>query len=155
MPRAARSRLSRDEQAACPATEVALSDRSALLEGFDSLAARPLSTSTAVRVCSRLKGREMEIRRVPGTSLTHVATGEAVYTPPDGEALLRAKLANWEHFIHEAKDIDPLIRMAVAHYQFEAIHPFHDGNGRTGRVLNLLMLVEQNGRAAGRASGFG
>jgi len=56
---------------------------------------------------------------------------------------LRDKLANWERFIHEQRDIDPLIRMAVAHYQFEAIHPFTDGNGRTGRVLNLLMLVEQ------------
>lgn len=136
-------RFAHDEEAADPATKEALSYRAALREGFESLAERPLSTSTAVRVCSRLKGRDMEIRRVPGTSLTNAATREAVYTPPDGEALLRQKLANWEHFVHEAADIDPLIRMAVAHYQFEAIHPFHDGNGRTGRVLNLLMLVEQ------------
>lgn len=136
-------RFAQDEQAADPATKEALSYRAALREGFDSLAGRPLSTGTAVRVCSRLKGRDIDIRRVPGTSLTNAATGEVVYTPPDGEALLRQKLANWEHFIHEAVDIDPLIRMAVAHYQFEAIHPFLDGNGRTGRVLNLLMLVEQ------------
>ena len=73
-----------------------------------------------------------------------IQTGEIIYTPPVGEALLRDKLANWERFIHDARDIDPLIRMAVAHYQFEAIHPFTDGNGRTGRVLNLLMLVEQD-----------
>ncbi|SMR00788.1 Fic protein family protein [Xanthomonas fragariae] len=57
--------------------------------------------------------------------------------------LLRDKMANWERFIHENTDVDPLISLAVAHYQFEAIHPFTDGNGRTGRVLNLLMLIEQ------------
>jgi Fic family protein len=85
----------------------------------------------------------MGIRRIPGTALANSATGKVIYTPPVGEALLREKLANWERFIHEHTDIDPLIRMAVAHYQFEAIHPFTDGNGRTGRILNLLMLVEQ------------
>ena len=136
-------RFAQDEQAADPATKEALNYRAALREGFDTLADRPVSTRTAVRVCSRLKGRDMDIRRVPGTALTNSATGEVVYTPPEGEALLREKLANWERFIHNATEIDPLIRMAVAHYQFEAIHPFLDGNGRTGRVLNLLMLVEQ------------
>lgn len=136
-------RFAQDEQAADPATKEALSYRAALREGFDSLAERPLGTGTAVRVCSRLKNRDMDVRRVPGTALKNAATGEVVYTPPQGEALLRDKLANWERFIHDATDIDPLIRMAVAHYQFEAIHPFLDGNGRTGRVLNLLLLVEQ------------
>lgn len=136
-------RFAQDEHGADPATKEALSYRAALREGFDSLSQRPLSTGTAVRVCSRLKNREMDIRRVPGTALTNAATGAVVYTPPDGEALLREKLANWERFIHDATEIDPLIRMAVAHYQFEAIHPFLDGNGRTGRVLNLLLLVEQ------------
>lgn len=85
----------------------------------------------------------MEIRRVPGTTLTNPATGETIYTPPTGEALLRDKLANWEAFLHQDNDIDPLIRMAVTHYQFEAIHPFTDGNGRTRRIINLLYLVEQ------------
>jgi Fic family protein len=141
-------RYARDEGRADPTTKEALNYRAALGEGFESLRQRPLSTGTAVRVCSRLKNRPMDIRRVPGTALTHSATGAVVYTPPDGEALLRTRLANWERFIHAegdaaAGDIDPLIRMAVAHYQFEAIHPFIDGNGRTGRVLNLLMLVEQ------------
>lgn len=136
-------RFAQDEQAADPATKEALSYRAALREGFDSLAERPLGTGTAVRVCSRLKNRDMDVRRVLGTALKNAATGEVVYTPPQGEALLRDKLANWERFIHDATDIDPLIRMAVAHYQFEAIHPFLDGNGRTGRVLNLLLLVEQ------------
>jgi len=136
-------RFAHDEQAADPVTKEALSYRAALRDGFESLDKRPLSTGTAVRICSRLKNRDMDIRRVPGTALTNAANGEVIYTPPEGEALLREKLANWERFIHEARDIDPLIRMAVAHYQFEAIHPFLDGNGRTGRVLNLLLLVEQ------------
>jgi len=136
-------RFAQDEQAADPATKEALNYRAALREGFESLARRPLSVGTAVRVCSRLKGSEMDVRRIPGTALRNAATGELIYTPPEGEAVLRGMLANWERFIHEATDIDPLIRMAVAHYQFEAIHPFLDGNGRTGRVLNLLILVEQ------------
>jgi len=136
-------RFAHDEQGADPATKEALNYRAALREGYASLANRPVSVSTAVRVCTRLKGREMEIRRVPGTALKNAATGEVIYTPPEGEAVLREKLGNWERFIHATTDIDPLIRMAVAHYQFEAIHPFLDGNGRTGRVLNLLILVEQ------------
>ncbi len=126
-----------------PATKEALRYRSALYEGFLSLKTRPLTTNTAIQVCSQLKNTVMDIRRVPGTALANVATGELIYTPPVGEALLREKLANWERFIHDNTDIDPLIRMAVAHYQFEAIHPFLDGNGRTGRVLNLLVLVQQ------------
>lgn len=132
-----------EDQATDPATKEALRYRGALRHGFESLRDRPLNTNTAVQVCSWLKGREMQVRKVPGTALTNAATGEVIYTPPEGEALLREKLADWERFIHGAADVDPLIRMAVAHYQFEAIHPFIDGNGRTGRVLNLLMLVEQ------------
>ena len=126
-----------------PATREALRYRTALYEGFQSLAKRPLTTGTAVQVCRTIKGVNLDIRRTPGTVLVNDATGEVIYTPPEGESLLRDKLANWEKFIHEAEDIDPLVRMAVMHYQFEAIHPFIDGNGRTGRVLNLLYLVEQ------------
>ena len=85
----------------------------------------------------------MAVRKVPGTRLTHDATGEVIYTPPEVESRLRNKLRNWERFVHDAADLDPVIRMAVTHYQFEAIHPFTDGNGRTGRILNLLMPVEQ------------
>jgi Fic family protein len=81
---------------------------------------------------------------VPGTRLTNGSTGEIVYTPPAGESLLRDLLANWEKFIHDQADIDPLIRLAVAHYQFEAIHPFTDGNGRTGRVINSLFLIQED-----------
>lgn len=126
-----------------PATKEALRYRTALWRGFQSLKKRPLTTATAVEVCRTIKGVSLDIRRVPGTALANDATGKVIYTPPQGEALLRSLLADWERFLHEAEAIDPLIRMAVAHYQFEAIHPFTDGNGRTGRILNLLFLVEQ------------
>jgi Fic family protein len=125
------------------ATKEALGYRAALFEGWKSLKEHPLSTRTAVRVCQRLKGAEFDIRKVPGTTLKNDRTGEVIYTPPAGEELLRAKLANWEKFIHEATHLDPLVRLAIQHYQFEAIHPFIDGNGRTGRILNVLFLIEQ------------
>jgi len=126
-----------------PATKEALRYRSALRQGFESLKHRPLCTATAVEICRTLKAVDMDIRKTPGTQLVNDRTGDIIYTPPEGEALLRDLLANWERFIHNEVDIDPLIRMAVAHYQFEAIHPFIDGNGRTGRVINLLFLIQQ------------
>lgn len=126
-----------------PATKEALRYRTALHQGFRSLETRPLCTATAVDVCGTLKGVEMDIRRTPGTQLANDRTGEVVYTPPEGEARLRDMLANWERFLHNQTDLDPLIRMAVGHYQFEAIHPFTDGNGRTGRVLNILYLIQE------------
>ncbi|MBN9409435.1 MAG: Fic family protein [Burkholderiales bacterium] len=126
-----------------PATKEALRYRTALQQGFQSLEARPLCTATAVDICRTLKGVDMDIRRTPGTQLTNDRTGKVVYTPPEGEARLRDMLANWERFLHNQTELDPLIRMAVGHYQFEAIHPFIDGNGRTGRVLNILYLIQE------------
>ena len=126
-----------------PATKEALRYRTALYQGYQALKDRPLCTATAVEICTTIKGVNMDIRRVPGTTLTNDATGETIYTPPEGEALLRELMANWEQFVHNHPQIEPLVRMAVTHYQFEAIHPFTDGNGRTGRVLNLLFLIEQ------------
>ena len=126
-----------------PATKEALRYRDALYSGYRNLDQNPVSTRLAIKTCSIIKGYDAEIRKVPGTTLTNKATGDVIYTPPVGEDLLRTKLANWERFIHEATDLDPLVRLAVQHYQFEAIHPFIDGNGRTGRVLNILFLIEQ------------
>ncbi len=125
------------------ATKEALRYRSALHRGYRSLKARPLCTATAVEICSALKGVHMDLRRIPGTQLTNSQTGEVIYTPPQGEANLRDLLTNWERFLHHETELDPLIRMAVGHYQFEAIHPFTDGNGRTGRVLNILYLIQE------------
>lgn len=135
------------EGEADPATKEAMRYRTALWEGYQTLRTRPLSTNTAVQICRAIKGVDMGIRNTPGTTLSNDRTRQVIYTPPEGEGLLREKLANWERWLHGsspgAAEIDPLVRMAAGHYQFEAIHPFTDGNGRTGRVLNLLYLVEQ------------
>ncbi|HUW36125.1 MAG TPA: Fic family protein [Rhodocyclaceae bacterium] len=130
------------EALADPATKEALRYRRALRDGFESLAKHPLTTRTAVDICRTIKGVDMDVRSTPGTALMNDRTGEVIYTPPQGAALIRDKLANWERFLHGAEELDPLVRMAIGHYQFEAIHPFNDGNGRTGRVLNLLYLVD-------------
>ena len=127
-----------------PATKEALRYRTALHHGYQSLKDRPLCTATAVEICRTLKGADLDVRRTPGTQLANHRTGAVVYTPPEGEARLRDMLANWERFLHNQADLDPLIRMAVGHYQFEAIHPFIDGNGRTGRVLNILYLIQED-----------
>ena len=124
------------------ATKEALRYRSALFAGVESIRNRPLTSSTASRICSELQGREMAVRAVPGTRIANPTTRQVVYAPPEGADLIREKLSAWERFVHAEDDLDPLVRMAVAHYQFEAIHPFHDGNGRTGRVINILMLIE-------------
>lgn len=125
------------------ATKEALRYRTALYEGFVHLRKRPLCTNTAIEVCSTLKDTPMDVRKVPGTVIGNQSTGEIIYTPPVGEADIRGLLTNWENFLHAEDDIDPLIKLAMSHYQFEAIHPFHDGNGRTGRILNILYLIEQ------------
>ena len=134
----------RSEGQADPATKEALRYSRALFEGLAVLKQHPLNTRIAEQTCTRIKGVEMKVRKTPGTTLANDATGETIYTPPEGEELLRDLLANWEQFLHNETDIDPLIRMAAAHYQFEAIHPFTDGNGRTGRVLNSLFLIQEN-----------
>ncbi len=113
------------------------------LSSFEMLKRRPVSTAMAVEVRRTIKGVDLDIRNTPGTALMNDATDQAIYTPPEGEDVLRSKLANWERHIHEFEEIDPLILLAVMHYQFEAIRPFVDGNGRTGRVLNLLYLVDK------------
>jgi Fic family protein len=84
------------------------------------------------------------IRTEPGTVIANPKTRKIIYWPPEGEGLIRNLLVNLEHYIQAEDGVDPLIKMAVMHYQFEAIHPFDDGNGRTGRLLNILYLMEKN-----------
>ena len=132
-----------DEASADPATKEALRYRDALYRGYERLGELPVSTRLALEICRTIKNEEIDIRRIPGTALRSSQGGKVIYTPPVGENVIRAKLANWERFIHEATHIDPLVRMAIQHYQFEAIHPFSDGNGRTGRILNILFLIEK------------
>jgi Fic family protein len=133
----------KEDSAADPATKEAARYRSALNHGFQDLAHRPISTRMVVDICRKLKATDLDVRSVPGTKLTNKLSGEVIYTPPEGQALLRDLLANWERFLNDADDIDPVVRMAAGHYQFEAIHPFIDGNGRTGRVINILYLIQQ------------
>ncbi|MFZ2242255.1 MAG: Fic/DOC family N-terminal domain-containing protein [Gordonia amarae] len=129
-----------DDESADPATREALRYRTALRVGYDAVRRRGLTVATATTICTTIKGREMRVRDLPGTHLAHPITGQVTYTPPDGKEIIQEKLADWERFIHTDNGLDPLVRMAVAHYQFEAIHPYADGNGRTGRIINILML---------------
>ncbi|WNG87285.1 Fic family protein [Mycobacterium sp. ITM-2016-00317] len=131
-----------DESHADPATRETLRYRTALRVGFEHTVERGLTTTTASAVCSIIKGREMKVRALPGTRIAKPGSGEVIYSPPEGRDVIEAKLNDWERFVHAEDGLDPLIKMAVAHYQFEAIHPFTDGNGRTGRIVNVLMLVE-------------
>ena len=131
-----------NEDKADPATKEALRYRTALFEGTKMVRRKMLTVDMAIQICSIIKGVELDIRAESGTTLKSRISGEVIYTPPEGQKLLQSKLENWAAFMHEQTGIDPLVRMAVQHYQFEAIHPFVDGNGRTGRVLNILFLVD-------------
>lgn len=124
-----------------PATKEALRYRTALYDGYTHLEAYPPCTNTAITICTKLRAVQTDIRKTPGTVLRD-QNKNAVYTPPVGEDVIRNLLANWERFIHGDDDLDPLVKMAIAHYQFECIHPFPDGNGRTGRILNILYLIQ-------------
>lgn len=137
-------RLASNEKVASdPATKEALRYRTALHNGFQTIRNRPVCTRIAVDVCRTIRNIDVDIRATPGTFIGNPTTGKVLYTPPEGPDRIRTMLANWERFINEAVEIDPLIRLAVMHYQFEAIHPFTDGNGRTGRVLNILFLIQE------------
>ena len=125
-----------------PAAKEALRYRTALYEGFQHLKNRPLASRTAVDICRTITGIDLDVRATPGTALRNSHTGEIIYTPPEGQDRIRDLLANWEAFVNAGDDLDPVVRMAIQHYQFEAIHPFPDGNGRTGRVLNVLTLIQ-------------
>ena len=130
------------EDKADAATKEALRYRTALFEGSKMVKRGMLSTDMAIHICSTIKGIELDIRAESGTTLKSRMTGEVIYTPPEGQKLLQQKLENWADFMQNCVEVDPLVRMAVQHYQFEAIHPFSDGNGRTGRILNILFLLQ-------------
>jgi Fic family protein len=123
-----------------PATKEVLSYKEALWNGLHDIEKRPfISTNLCIDIVQSIKKNTEGIRTTPGTTLKNTK-GEIIYTPPTGETIIREKLSNLETFINENNTIDPLIKMALMHYQFEAIHPFSDGNGRTGRILLLLYL---------------
>lgn len=107
---------------------------------------RIISVNRILHAHQVLEQNNAGIRKLPGTALKNQATGETVYTPPQNHAEIVALMNNLEEFINVEGvcEIDPLIKMAVIHYQFESIHPFYDGNGRTGRIINILYLVAQD-----------
>ena len=123
-----------------PATKEVISYKEALWNGLQQIETRPfISTNLCVEIVQSIIKNTAGIRTTPGTALKNTK-GETIYTPPTGEAVIREKMDNLETFINGEDAIDPLIKMALMHYQFEAIHPFSDGNGRTGRILLLLYL---------------
>lgn len=127
------------------ATKEVLHYKKALWFGYEQVKANELlTTNLFTRLVQIIKENQTGIRTTPGTQIINDKTRNIIYTPPVGEDVIRTKLKNLEAFLNINEDeLDPLVKMAVAHYQFEAIHPFGDGNGRTGRIINILYLVQQ------------
>lgn len=127
-----------------PSAKEVISYKNALWYGLKQLESRPfITTNLCIDIMQRIKENTSGVRATPGTTLSNTS-GDVIYTPPSGENVIREKLSNFEKFINEDDSLDPLIKMALMHYQFEAIHPFSDGNGRTGRILLLLYLKMEN-----------
>ena len=119
----------------------------ALKKGFGLISKNKLITNTIiVEIQSMLENNNAGFRKVPGTTLKNSSTGETIYTPPQDISEINDLMANLGVFINdnEFSELDPLIKMGIIHYQFESIHPFYDGNGRTGRIINVLYLVTQD-----------
>lgn len=118
----------------------------ALQSGFAKVKKNKLLINSFIlEMQSELEENKAGYRKVPGTSLKNDQTGEVVYTPPQHPDEIVALMKNLEEFINndDISDLDPLVKMAIIHHQFESIHPFYDGNGRTGRIINILYLVKQ------------
>lgn len=117
----------------------------ALHRGYEKVKAHGLITNSHIlEIQSTIVGNDAGFRALPGTDLKNEQTGEVVYTPPQEAEQVRELMTNLDKYINDESlsDADPLIKMAVIHHQFESIHPFYDGNGRTGRVINVLYLVK-------------
>lgn len=117
--------------------------RNAIWAGYEQIKKDGfINTNTIVKIQGMIEHNNAGIRKLPGTELKNSLTGETIYIPPQNEEEIRDYLRNLEEFINNNEDeIDPLIKVCLIHYQFESIHPFYDGNGRTGRILNILYLV--------------
>lgn len=137
--------MSESSGASSAAKEVT-SYRTALWHGYALTRDRGiLTTNMIIEIQALIEKNNAGIRKLPGTVLRNESTGETVYTSPAGEGEIKDLLSNLEKYMNEDMDsVDPLIKLAVIHYQFESIHPFYDGNGRTGRIINVLYLVLKN-----------
>ncbi|HEY8348435.1 MAG TPA: Fic family protein [Clostridiales bacterium] len=126
-----------------PAAKEVVNYRTALWHGYELIRKKQiLTTNMIIEIQQLIEKNRAGIRKLPGTVLKNEATGEVIYTPPAGEKEIMGLMDNLEKYINDDYDnVDPLIKLAVIHYQFESIHPFYDGNGRTGRIINVLYLV--------------
>lgn len=118
----------------------------ALKEGFAVVKHKGLITcNQIIEIHATLEQNNAGFRKLPGTALKNEQTGETVYTPPQSNEEIVALMSNLEQFINDnaLSDVDALVKMAIIHHQFESIHPFYDGNGRTGRIINILYLVKE------------
>ncbi len=121
-----------------PQTKEVLHYREALWKGFNALEKHPLTTNLYIDLVQTIRQKEAGVRNTPGTAIANPVTNKIIYRPPEGEERIYKLLSNLEQYIHaEDTKVDPLVQMAVMHYQFEAIHPFEG----TGRILNILFLV--------------
>jgi Fic family protein len=119
---------------------------SAMKKGFELVKKKRMITSNIiVEIQKELEGNNAGFRKLPGTTLKNASTGEIIYTPPQGIKDIERLMSNLEKFINDSAfcDFDPIVKMAIIHYQFESIHPFYDGNGRTGRIINILYLIQE------------
>jgi len=119
---------------------------SALKKGYELTSQSGLLTNRIIlQIQEVLEENTAGFRKLPGTALKNAATGETIYTPPQDFDTINRLMANLENFMNDPAicDYDPLIKMAIIHFQFESIHPFYDGNGRTGRIINILYLILQ------------
>lgn len=118
----------------------------ALRKGFEEIKETDLLINKSIlNIQARLEENDAGFRKLSGTALKNDRTGEIIYMPPQNHAEIESLMSNLEKFINDdnISDPDPLIKMAIIHHQFESIHPFYDGNGRTGRIINVLYLVKQ------------
>ena len=116
----------------------------AMKKGFELTSNSGLLTNKIIlQIQEELEGNKAGFRKLPGTTLKNVATGQTIYTPPQNHEEIKHLMTNLEKFINDRElcNFDPLVKMVMIHYQFESIHPFYDGNGRTGRIINILYLI--------------
>jgi Fic family protein len=117
---------------------------SAMKKGFELTSKSGLLTNKIIlKIQEELEGNKAGFRKLPGTALINAVTGQTIYTPPQNPEEIKHLMANLEKFINNPDlcNFDPIVKMAIIHYQFESIHPFYDGNGRTGRIINVLYLI--------------
>ena len=129
-----------------PATKEVKNYAIALSQGFDKVRRTGLlRLQDILDIQQIMEENRAGLRKLPGTELKNISTGEVVYTPPQNPEQVETLMTNLVEYLndHKLSDNDPLVKMAIIHFQFESIHPFYDGNGRTGRIINILYLVAQ------------